>query len=303
MNTIMLSNKEFSGKTVVALGKFDGIHTGHARLLECAAAYAAKEGALSLVYVMEPESGSKLTQADEKTKLISSFGIDALAIEPLTKDFMNMAPEAFVSDIIKNKLNACHVVVGYNFRFGKNRVGDTKLLEKCCKKYGISVSVIDCVYGDEHGKRVAVSSSEIRRLASLGHVDDIAPLLGRNFSVSGVVEKGKMLGKTLSFPTANIYKCRHTFLLKHGVYVTKTAIDGKYYLSLTNVGTNPTLEKSDDKVRIETYIPDFEGDLYGTELTVEFLEYIREEKKFSDVEGLKSQLERDKEYLKNIAGR
>ena len=112
-----------------------------------------------------------------------------------------------------------------------------------------------------------------------------------------------MLGKTLSFPTANIYKCRHTFLLKHGVYVTKTAIDGKYYLSLTNVGTNPTLEKSDDKVRIETYIPDFEGDLYGTELTVEFLEYIREEKKFSDVEGLKSQLERDKEYLKNIAGR
>ena len=302
MKRIMLSDKEFSGKTVVALGKFDGIHTGHARLLECAAKYAADEGALSLVYVMEREGGERLTSADEKTDIIRSFGIDALCIELLTQEFMNMSPEEFVTGIIRDSLHACHVVVGYNFRFGKGRSGDAVLLQKLCTGHKISVTVIDCVYATENGERVAVSSSEIRRLASLGRMEDIVPLLGRNYSVSGIVKPGKRLGRTIDFPTANIYKDARSFPLRHGVYITRVCFGGGKYPAITNVGINPTVEQDDGIVKIESHIPGVDVDLYGRELTVEFVEYIREERRFSSIDELKNQLTRDKEDLKRQAG-
>lgn len=297
MNTVMFTNKSFSGKKVVALGKFDGIHTAHARLLECAAQCAAAEGVLSLVYAMEPSGGKRLTQTDEKSCLVRSFGIDALCIEPLTQDFMSMDAKTFVRDILKDKLDACRVVVGYNFRFAKDRSGDTEALKKYCKEHDIAVTVIDCVYGEEAGEQVVVSSSEIRRLASLGKVDALSPLLGRNYSVSGIVEKGKNLGSKLDFPTANIYKDMSTLPLKHGVYHTKAHFDGLDFDALTNVGTNPTVDMSDDVVKIETHIPCFDGDMYGKKLTVEFLEYIRDEKKFSTIDELKFQLKKDMEHL------
>ena len=297
MKTIMLSGKAFGGKTVVALGKFDGIHTGHARLLECAVSFAAQKEALGIVYIMEPRDGARLNATCEKSDIIRSFGIDALCIEPLTDEFMSMTPETFVADILKDKLNACHVVVGYNSRFGKNRSGDTGILKKLCADHGISLSVIDCVYAQSEGKSIAVSSSEIRHLASLGKVAQIIPLLGRSFSVSGEVMQGKKLGRTIDFPTANIYRRREEFPLKHGVYMTEVLVDGEVFGAVTNVGINPTVEHTDDIVKIESHIPDFDKDLYGKEITVRFLEYIREEKKFSSIDELKAQISRDKEYL------
>lgn len=302
MKKIMLSNKKSDKKTVVALGKFDGIHNGHARLLERAAQYASEHDALSVVYVMEPRGGERIMAMDEKTAVISSFGIDAVCIEPLTKEFMRLTPEEFVCSILRDGLNACHVVVGYNFRFGKDRSGDTLLLKSLCEAEGIGVTVIDCVYAASCGESVAVSSTEIRRLASLGRVEDIYPLLGRNYSLSGVVEMGKRLGKSLGFPTANIYRNKNEIALRPGVYMTKASFEGRSYFAVTNIGSNPTVEEPDGKWRIETHIPGFEGELYGLELTIEFLRFIREEKRFSSLEGLKAQLESDREYLKKQVG-
>ena len=133
MKTILLSNKNLSGKTVVALGKFDGIHKGHIKLLERASRVASELDVVSLVYIMEPEYGEKLTDLSEKKDVISSLGIDALCVEPLTQDFMSMSPENFVLQILSKQLNACHIVVGYNFRFGKDRIGNPHMLKALCE--------------------------------------------------------------------------------------------------------------------------------------------------------------------------
>lgn len=302
MEKIMLRNNSWDKKTVVALGKFDGIHNGHAKLLETASDYACKNDLLSLVYVMEPEGGERIMEIREKTDIIRSFGIDAVCIEPLTKEFMNMTPGEFVKNIIRDTLNACHVVVGYNFRFGKKRAGDTAMLETLCRAEGITVSVIDCVYAASRGEQVAVSSTEIRRLASEGRVDRIQPLLGRNYTLSGVVEQGKKLGRTIGFPTANIYRNKNEVVLRPGVYMTRICLDGTIYYGITNIGSNPTVEQPDGRWRIETCINSFDGDIYGEYITLEFLEFIREERKFASINELKSQLEADMQYVKKQVG-
>lgn len=294
MEKILLSNRNPSGKTVVALGKFDGIHKGHIKLLKRALEIAQRLDTVSLVYVMEPEYGEKLTQTDEKKKIIAALGIDVLCTEHLTQEFMSMSPESFVSQVVAKKLNACHVVVGYNFCFGKNRSGDCSTLKHLCENEGIAVDVIDCVYVSDKGRDVAVSSSEIRRLANGGDVEKIKTLLGRNYSVRGMVEHGKHLGRTINFPTANIYREKRMFALKFGVYKTIVSFDGKSYDAITNVGINPTVDTPDEKVRIESYIKNFDGDIYGKEISVEFCTFLREEKKFSSLKDLKIQLQKDK---------
>lgn len=300
MKKILLGNKALSGRTVVALGKFDGIHAGHAKLLEYVVDYASKYNAQSVVYAMEPESSVRITDFDERTEIIRSFGIDVLCTEQLTEEFMNMSPEEFVSKILQSGLDACHVVVGYNFRFGKNRSGDAKLLEVLCNQRGIGVTVADCVYISEKGDDVAVSSTLIRSLASEGRVDEIFPLLGRNYSISGVVQKGKQLGRTLDFPTANIYKIPEDIILKSGVYLTKVSFDDKSCYAITNVGTNPTVENPNGILRIESYLKNFVGNLYGKHITVEFVKFIRDEHKFSSATELRNQLVVDKKHLDNV---
>ena len=294
MKTILLSNKNLSGKTVVALGKFDGIHKGHIKLLERASRVASELDVVSLVYIMEPEYGEKLTDLSEKKDVISSLGIDALCVEPLTQDFMSMSPENFVLQILSKQLNACHIVVGYNFRFGKDRIGNPHMLKALCENEGITVDVIECVYAEENGENIAVSSSEIRRMASMGEVEKIKHLLGRNYSVKGKVEHGKHLGRTINFPTANIYRKKREFALKFGVYKTIVTMDGQQYNAVTNVGINPTVDAPDENVRVESFIKNFDGDIYGKEIVVEFCAFIRDEMKLNSLDELKMQIEKDK---------
>ena len=198
-----------------------------------------------------------------------------------------MEAEDFVKEILVGEYNIKYAVCGYNYRFGKNGNGDTELLKKLGKLYGFEVTVCDC----ETFLGESVSSSRIRMLVSDGKIDVANSLLGRNFSLEGVVREGKHLGRKLGFPTANVFFDEHTVTPKNGVYKTLVTIGSDSYIAITNTGINPTV--GTEALRTETYIPGFNKDIYGQKIKIEFLNFIREEKKFNSIEELKSQIQQD----------
>lgn len=280
--------------SAIALGFFDGVHIAHRKIISFAVDYAKKNNlspiALSFdASPMELLSDYKvkyLTTNEEKKNIIKSLGADTEFL-PLSKELLSMEAETFVKEILVDKYNIKYAVCGYNYRFGKNGKGDTKLLQKLGKQYGFEVRVCDCetLLGE------SVSSSRIRGLISNGNIESVNELLGRNFSLSGIVCEGKQLGRKLGFPTANVFFSEHTVIPKNGVYKTLVTVENDTYTAITNTGINPTV--GGEELRTETYIPDFNRDIYGKEIKIEFLSFIREEKKFGSIEELKSQIKRD----------
>ncbi len=294
--------KEIIGKdaninTVVALGKFESLHKGHLALFSCAKKKGAELCASPVVYMIKDPASSDIISSLEKKTLAREFGIDAFYTDELTDEYKKIMPEEFVKNILKDSLSACHVVVGYNFAFGYKRMGTTDVLKELCQKYNIGVTVVDCVFADIDNNNVPVSTSDIRKELCNGNVEIANKLLGRNFSLSGVVTKGKHLGRELGFPTANLVFSEKSVPLKKGVYATKTLVDGVESDSITNVGINPTVEKEDGFVRVETHILNYDKDLYGREIKVDFLFRIRDEKTFSSIDELKNQLNEDVKKL------
>jgi len=280
--------------SAVALGFFDGVHIAHRKIISFAVDYAKKNNlspiALSFdASPMELLSDCKvkyLTTNEEKENIIKSLGADTEFL-PLSKELLSMEAEVFVKEILVDKYNIKYAVCGYNYRFGKNGNGDTKLLQKLGKHYGFEVRVCDCetLLGE------SVSSSRIRGLISNGNIESANELLGRNFSLSGIICEGKQLGRKLGFPTANVFFSKHTVMPKNGVYKTLVTVENDTYTAITNTGINPTV--GGEELRTETYIPNFNRNIYGKEIKIEFLKFIREEKKFGSIEELKSQIKRD----------
>lgn len=281
-------------KTCIALGFFDGVHIAHRKIL-LSAINSAKEKnlqALALTFDRSPREILTLDKVDyistteEKKALISSLGCDVHFLTT-SHNILDMEPHSFVKEILVEKLNAKHICCGYNYRFGKNASGDSALLKELGEKMGFSVDVIDCVemYGD------SVSSSRIRRLISEGDIKKANELLGRPFSLSGTVVEGKHLGKKLGFPTANIYPESTLIKPKNGVYKTIVTTTRGIFPAITNVGYNPTV--GGEEFHLETYIPNFNSDLYQTEMKIEFISYIRGELKFDNLDSLKKQIEKD----------
>lgn len=281
-------------KTVCALGFFDGVHGAHSEILSACVRYAGEHGLKSAALTFEKSPaeyfGKKiqyLTQLSHKKELMHSLGIDEVVVLPCNEETLSLSPEEFVDKILIRELNTQALFCGFNYTFGKNAQGNTLVLTELCQKRKIDVIVMPCM--TDSG--VTVSSSEIRIALSKGEIELANRLLTRPYEVRGSVCEGKRLGRSLGFPTANIYPSNMPNL-PYGVYATKTVIDGCEYISVTNVGTNPTV--GDGNLRIETYICDFEGDIYQKPIRVKFFKFLRGEKKFSSLDLLKEQINKDK---------
>lgn len=293
---------ELNGNAV-ALGNFDGVHIGHQELIKSNINEAKKRNLKSTVLVfrnhtkeiLKKNGDSKiqlLTSFDQKIDILKGFGLDTLYIADFNENLMKLSPEEFVDNILLKKLNTKLVTVGFNYRFGYKASGDVELLKKIGLDKGIDVNIIPPVYvGDE-----IVSSTAIRNSIKAGDIKKANRFLGRNFTIIGSVVKGKNRGRKLGFPTANIKLIDNYVLPKQGVYITNTIVDGEKLISLTNIGYNPTF--NEDELKIETYILDFNGNLYGKTLQIQFIDFIRDDVKFNTAQELIEQIEKDVKYIK-----
>jgi len=284
--------------SAIALGFFDGVHIAHQKVISSAVQYAKLNNMTPVVLTFDASAQELLSAGDvrylttnrDKEKIISSLGADAEFLS-LTYELLSMEPEAFIEKILVDKYNIKHAVCGYNYRFGKGGRGDTELLIKEGERLGFSVEVSPCeMYEGE-----SVSSSRIRKLLAQGNISLANKLLGRCFSITGTVSEGKKLGRKLGFPTANVFFDKKMTPLKNGVYKTVVTKGERNYKAITNMGINPTFDG--EAMHSETYITEFNGDLYGKEIEISFVDFIRPEKKFDGIEELTKQI---KEDLKNL---
>ncbi len=287
-------------ETVCALGFFDGVHKAHSAILSDCVRYAKEKGFKSIALSFEKSPleffGHKteyLTTLSMKEEFIKALGIDEVVFLSCDEKTLSLSPEEFVESILFEKLNAKALFCGFNYTFGKGAKGDSALLKELCTKKHIELFVSPCM--EEKGE--AVSSSRIRKLLSVGDVETANTLLTRPFEVRGRVMEGKKLGRRLNFPTANIYP-ENLPKLPYGVYATKTIIDNQEYISVTNVGVNPTV--NDNNLRIETFITNFDGDIYQRHIKVRFYKFLRNETKFNSIDDLKAQIEKDTELSLNF---
>ncbi len=280
-------------QTAVTLGKFDGIHLGHQRLL---AHILGQPGLSSVLFTFDLHPGNLFS--DQEIKLIETqrermhylekTGLDVLMAYPFTKETAAMEPIQFVRQILAGQLGAKRVVVGEDFCFGHHRAGTVALLADLAEEYGYELIV--CPKVIQAGG--VVSSTRIRSLIEQGSMEEAARLLGRPFSVEGTVIRGNRLGHTVGMPTANIRPEETKLLPPNGVYVADVTIRQQTYRGITNIGYKPTIG-GETAPGVETWIFDFTEDIYGEEIKVELLQFVRPEKKFASLEAVKAQVEQD----------
>ncbi len=274
--------------TVVALGKFEGVHKGHMLLINKVMQLARETGKQAVMFTIDMPDSKRIYTIKERDRLFEDFGIDINITCDFSKKFASMKPEIFVRDILVGRLHPAYVVVGKDFCFGKNRTGDVSTLEEQGQKYGFTVVSFDkLMEGD-----TIISSSVIRELLLQGDVLQASKLMGRNYSVSGIVQHGKQLGATIGFPTVNLIPDADKLLVPNGVYESCIWINGRKYKGVTNVGDNPTVDM-DRKIKVETHILFYDENLYGKYLNIEFVRFIRKEIKFDSIQALKNQIKSD----------
>lgn len=298
------NNIQLEKKTIIALGSFDGLHLGHLSLIRKTIELANKHNCQSMVYTFEnhpmtvisKEKVPKLIQTNnEKIELLKEQGLDLLRFEEFNLQCMNTECEDFILNLI-NKYNAIGIVVGFNYRFGKNNKGDINLLKTLSTKHNFKLTVCPPFSVDN----IVVSSTYIREIITAGKVENVKKYLGRYFSLQGIVIHGKKLGTKLGFSTANLQLDTKYLLPKAGVYFTFVEYKEKYFKAITNIGYNPTVNGKN--LTVETHLLDFNDDLYGETLKIYFIERMRDEKKFDNIELLKETLAADKDNAnkKNI---
>lgn len=270
--------------TALTIGKFDGFHKGHRLLLQEISDYSAKTGAEAVCYKLE-FGGDSILSREEQEKVISGYGISRLCRVEFTPEYADVLAEDFVRDIIHEELGAEYVVVGSDFRFGRDRAGDVHLLEELSDKYGFKVKSFDKLVMDGE----IVSSTRIRHLLEEGLVDEASKLLGKDYDLTGTVADGKKLGRSLGYPTLNLQFPENKILPRLGVYSSVTVIGDDTYNSITNVGRRPSVDDGDE-VNIETFIYDFNDDIYGREVSVKLTHFLRDERRFESLEALKDQI-------------
>ena len=286
-------------KSVVTIGKFDGIHKGHTVLIEKAVDLAKKENLKSIVFTFKNNPISyfsniltrEIITEDEKMDKLKSLGVDVVIDIPFNKEMANISAENFVKEILVDKLGVKKLIIGHDFAFAKNREGTPAVLEILGKKYGFTVDIIGAVTINN----IRVSSTYVKDLIYAGRVEEIKSYLGRNYFIEGQVIHAKQLRRTIGFPTANIKLEENLIIPKRGIYATKVHIGNDIYFGATNIGYNPTV--NGEKMSIETNILKFNEDIYGKTIKLEFLERIRDEKKFKDLNELKIQLKMDTNYI------
>jgi len=292
--------------TVLTLGVFDGLHLGHQQIMrtvvERAKAVRAVPTAITFDphprAVLHPESAPPLLQTlDQRLANFEVLGIEQAIVIPFDRDFAAQSAEDFLHDIVHDRLHAREVYLGKGFAFGKGRGGNIELLRRMSRELGFFADEVPevCL----RGKRI--SSSKIRRLLADGRVNLVRRMLDRPYGVEGVIVRGNRRGHTIGFPTANLHP-HNRVIPKFGVYATATLLDGVWRRSITNIGVRPTFE-NEAQPSIESYIFDFDGDLYGDVLRVRFLHRIRDERKFNGIEELKAQIQKDSQRALNYFNR
>ena len=295
-------NANIARPTVLTLGVFDGLHLGHQEIMRKVVERARAVDAVATAItfdphpraVLYPDSAPPMLQTlDQRLANLEVLGIEQTIVIPFTREFSGQPAENFLADIIYDRLQAREVYIGKGFAFGKDRGGNIELLRVMSEKLGFIADEVEEV--QLRGMRI--SSSKIRKLLADGYVNLARRLLGRPYGVEGVIIRGNRRGHTIGFPTANL-KPQNRVIPKFGVYATATLIDGSWRKSITNIGVRPTFE-SDADPSIETYVFDFDGDLYGDVLRVRFLHRIRDERKFNGIDELKAQIEKDSNRARN----
>lgn len=285
----------------VALGSFDGIHMGHMSLINKTVELAQKNNAKSIVYtfknhprevINKDASIELLMDNDEKYNVLKENDIDIIKFQEFSKDFMQKSSEEFVRDLVE-EFNVKGIVVGFNYRFGYKNSGDVNLLEKLSTKYNYELYVMPAFTYNN----LVVSSTEIRNLIKEGSIEKANIMLGRAYTLHGTVERGKQIGRTIGFPTANLKYNFKKILPKEGVYYTEVLVNNTLYKAITNIGNNPTVNGS--KITVESYLLDFDEDIYDKEIKVYFLKYIRGVHKFNSLDELREQLQKDKIFAYN----
>jgi len=289
-------NANIQKPTVLTLGVFDGLHLGHQKIMQTVVERAAEVGAAPTAItfdphpraVLHPETAPPLLQTlDQRLANFEVLGVEQAIVVHFDREFANQPADDFLHEIIHDRLHAKEVYLGKGFAFGKNRGGNIELLREMSKELGFFADEVSEVQLRGH----RISSSKIRDLLDTGHVNLARRMLGRPYGVEGVIVRGNRRGHTIGFPTANLHP-HNRVIPKFGVYATASLVDGVWRKSITNIGVRPTFGK-DLEPSIESYIFDFDGDLYGDVLRVRFLHRIRDERKFNGIDELKEQIERD----------
>lgn len=280
--------------TIVTVGKFDGVHKGHEKLLETMEENANGRQKVVLTFETSPkaflnhDANKTIVTEMEKQMLCDSRNIDVYLKMPMKKEFLSYTPDEFAGKILKEKIGATTIVCGPDFRFGTKASGDVEFLRKNQKTYGYSLIVVE----KEQYHNRDISSTAIREKILAGEMKEVNEMLGHPYMIIGKVEQGKKLGRTLGLPTANILPDETKLLPPKGVYKTVVNVAGKRYQGITNIGINPTVE-SGMQVKAETHILDYNADIYNEIVQVEFYDFIRPERTFESVEELKAQIEKD----------
>lgn len=292
--------KEEGAYSFVALGSFDGLHLGHLSLVKEIVELSKKNGGRSIVYTFKNHPRTLIKSQDvpkllldNKTKeeILINNGVDSVFFEDFNEEYMKLTPEGFIKYLCE-KFNVKGIVVGFNYRFGYKNIGDTEMLKSLSKKYGYDLYVMKpCNYEGE-----VISSTRIRNALLEGEIEKANEMLTRPYSMEGEVVHGKKLGRTIGFPTVNLNYSKDSLLPKKGVYYTNVLWNNKVYKGITSIGNNPTV--NGEKLTLETFILDFNNEIYGDNIKVYFIKYIRDEIKFDSLEGLIEELKKDEQYAR-----
>jgi riboflavin kinase/FMN adenylyltransferase len=297
---IVNSIKSFSANkpTIVTIGTFDGVHLGHKKILEQIVENAHSQNCESLVLTFFPhprtilQADSEMKQLNtlaEKTNLLSALGIDNLVIHPFDAAFSRLTAEEFVKQVLVDTFKIKKIIIGHDHRFGRNRTANIDDLIEFGNKFGFEVEEISAKEINE----VSISSTKIRNALTEGNIELANNYLGYYYSLTGIVSKGKQLGRTIGYPTANIKIVEEYKLIpQNGVYIVQSNLDGIMYHGMMNIGTRPTVDGTTQTIEIHFF--DFQKELYNQKITISLLHRMRSEQKFESVDALKKQLDKDK---------
>lgn len=294
---------------VLTIGSFDGVHLGHVKIISRLKEIAAQNQGESVIFtffphprlVLFPQEHNLrlLTTLNEKIRLFERAGIEHLIIFPFTKSFAELSYTDFVRQILVEKLRIKSLVVGYDHKFGKNREGGYEMLQELSETYQFKLEKLDVLLMDN----INISSTKIRNALQAGDVARANKYLGYPFTLHGKVVEGQKLGRKIQFPTANIEASDPNKIIPgYGVYAVFVNVGNQKHMGMLNIGTRPTVNKNADHRSIEVHILQFDGNLYGHEIELEFIRKVREEQKFNSIETLRMQLEQDKQEVIRILG-
>ncbi|MEC5156486.1 bifunctional riboflavin kinase/FAD synthetase [Chryseobacterium sp. MP_3.2] len=297
--------RQYHDQTPLALsiGMFDGVHLGHQKIInqlnEISQKKKLESGLLTFWphprTIFSPGDDLKLLSTlEEKSYLLGKHGVQNLFLQEFDEDFRNLTGEEFIQQILKEKLNVKHLIIGHDHTFGKNKSGDFNLLQKMAPEMGFEVEQIEAVnFGEKH-----ISSTQIRNALSSGKIKEANQMLDYHYSIAGKVIHGKKIGRTIGYPTANIEINSLKILPKKGAYIVDVYVKNEHYKGMLSIGTNPTV--FGNTLSVEVYILDFDHDIYGEEISVNFRDFLHQEIKFEGLDHLIARLDEDKLLTSNF---